>query len=105
KLIPSLDIYFQTSAYEGLSLALLEAQASGIPAVVTKIPGNDEVVQHGKTGYVGENEEKLTDYLIELIESSTEREKLGVYAKQHTEQNFSLTAMADQYKDEYQKMS
>lgn len=105
KLIPSLDIYFQTSAYEGLSLALLEAQASGIPAVVTKIPGNDEVVQHGETGYVGENEEKLTEQLVTLIESTTERQKMGEYAKDHTEKHFSLKAMADQYKVEYDKMS
>ena len=104
KLIPSLDIYFQTSAYEGLSLALLEAQASGIPAVVTKIPGNDEVVQQGETGYVGENKEKLMTYLTLLIDSAEEREKLGMRAKQNTEQYFSLTAMADQYKSEYQKM-
>jgi len=105
KLIPSLDIYFQTSAYEGLSLALLEAQASGIPAVVTKIPGNDEVVQHGETGYVGENEEKLTMFLTALIDSEEARKKMGQYAKQHTEEHFSLSAMADQYKEEYRKMT
>ena len=105
KLIPSLDIYFQTSAYEGLSLALLEAQASGIPAVVTKIPGNDEVVQHGKTGYVGENEDQLLQYLTALIDSPEERKQLGEFAKQHTESYFSLSAMADQYKEEYDKMT
>ena len=105
KLIPSLDIYFQTSAYEGLSLALLEAQASGIPAVVTKIPGNDEVVQHGQTGYVGEDEDKLTSQLLGLIESPSKREEMGLYAKEHTEEHFSLGAMADQYKIEYDKMA
>jgi len=105
KIIPTLDIYFQTSAYEGLSLALLEAQASGIPAVVTKIPGNDEVVQHGETGYVGENEDKLSSLLIELIESPTKRKEMGLYAKEHTEKYFSLTAMADQYKVEYNKLA
>lgn len=105
KLIPSLDIYFQTSAYEGLSLALLEAQASGIPAVVTKIPGNDEVVQHDETGYVGEDEEKLTSLLTDLIDSSSKRKRMGQYAKEHTEKYFSLKAMADQYKEEYEKMA
>ncbi len=105
KIIPTLDIYFQTSAYEGLSLALLEAQASGIPAVVTKIPGNDEVVQHGKTGYVGEDEDNLSSKLIELIESPSKRKEMGLYAKEHTEKHFSLTAMADQYKAEYDKMA
>jgi len=105
KLIPKLDIYFQTSAYEGLSLALLEAQASGIPAVVTKIPGNDEVVQHGETGYVGKDNEQLTTHLTSLIDSAEKRQELGEYAKKHTEQYFSLSAMAEQYKEEYQKMA
>ena len=105
KLIPSLDIYFQTSAYEGLSLALLEAQASGIPAVVTKIPGNDEVVQHTETGYVGKNEDELTEQLTTLINSKEQRQRMGLYAKEHTEKYFSLKAMADQYKSEYKKMA
>jgi len=74
-------------------------------AVVTKIPGNDEVVQHGETGYVGENEEILTEFLVSLIDSKSDRQKLGQYAKKHTEENFSLTAMADQYKEEYKEMS
>ena len=30
---------------------------------------------------------------------------MGLYAKEHTEKYFSLTAMADQYKAEYDKMT
>ncbi len=103
-MLSSLDIYFQTSAYEGLSLALLEAQASGIPAVVTKIPGNDEVVQHGETGFVGESEEILMKHLEALIDSDEKRIEMGKYAKQHTEEYFSLPVMADQYKAKYDEM-
>ena len=104
-LVPSLDIYFQTSAYEGLSLALLEAQASGIPAVVTKIPGNDEVVQHGDTGYVGESEEALTKQLEKLLDSEPERIAMGKKAIEYTKDHFSLKVMADQYKSKYKEMS
>lgn len=104
-LVPTLDIYFQTSQYEGLSLALLEAQASGIPAVVTKIPGNDEVVQHGQTGFVGENEEALMQYLLELTDSEAKRAEMGLNAKQYTYDHFSLDVMADQYKEEYSRIS
>jgi len=53
KEVAKLDIFLQTSLYEGLSLALLEAQAAGIPAVVSNIPGNDEVVAHERCGFVG----------------------------------------------------
>ncbi len=104
-LVPTLDIYFQTSAYEGLSLALLEAQASGIPAVVTKIPGNDEVVQHAKTGYVGETEEVLAAHLENLIDSEALRVNMGKKAREYTEEHFSLPVMADQYKREYKRMA
>ncbi len=102
--LTSLDIFLQTSAYEGLSLALLEAQAAGIPAVVTKIPGNDEVVQHGLTGFVGETEKQLTPKLEALIDSAEKRKEMGMQAKRYTEENFSLPAMAEQYKKKYQEI-
>lgn len=102
--LASLDVFLQTSAYEGLSLALLEAQATGIPAVVTKIPGNDEVVQHESTGFVGIDEEQLTKYLEELIGSERKRQEMGINAKKYTEENFSLPAMAEQYKVKYQEL-
>ncbi len=105
KIVPTLDVFFQTSAYEGLSLALLEAQASGIPAVVTKIPGNDEVVQHGKTGFVGESEDELMQYLETLLDSEEQRINMGLQAKEYTKSNFSLRGMAEQYKIEYQRLS
>jgi len=105
KIVPTLDIFFQTSAYEGLSLALLEAQASGIPAVVTKIPGNDEVVQHEKTGFVGKTEEELISGLETLLNSEEKRTQMGMQAKIYTKNNFSLIVMADQYKKEYQRLN
>lgn len=97
----SLDIFLQTSAYEGLSLALLEAQAAGIPAVVTRIPGNDEVVQHEKTGYVGINETDMTPLLESLVDSPERRREMGRSARQYTQDHFSLSAMAEQYKQKY----
>jgi len=103
KLVPTLDIFFQTSAYEGLSLALLEAQASGIPAVVTKIPGNDEVVQHGETGFVGKTEEELIESLEILLNSEEKRIAMGKQARNYTVANFSLIAMSEQYKAEYKR--
>ena len=103
KLVPTLDIFFQTSAYEGLSLALLEAQASGIPAVVTKIPGNDEVVQHGETGFVGKTEEELIESLEILLNSEEKRIAMGKRARNYTVENFSLIAMSEQYKAEYKR--
>jgi len=98
-----LDIFLQTSLYEGLSLALLEAQAAGIPAVVSNIPGNDEVVVHAQCGFVGDDEAALTDFTEQLIESAVLREQLGTGARLYVQENFSFDAMGDQYKALYEE--
>lgn len=105
KVLSSLDIFLQTSLYEGLSLALLEAQAAGIPAVVTNIPGNDEVVQHELCGFVGNDEAELTAYLERLIDSSALRQQLGLGAREYVDKEFSFDAMGDQYKALYKEIA
>ncbi|RTZ67203.1 MAG: hypothetical protein DSZ29_01210 [Aquificaceae bacterium] len=104
KEVSSLDIFLQTSLYEGLSLALLEAQVAGIPAVVTNIPGNDEVVQHKKTGYVGNNNEELQQFTEQLIDSSELRQEMGEAAMRYAKQYFSFDVMGDIYKEKYQEI-
>ncbi len=44
------DAYVLTSRWEGTPLALLEAQATGLPAVATEVGGNAEVVAPGLSG-------------------------------------------------------
>ena len=72
---------------------------------MTKIPGNDEVVQHGLSGFVGETEKELTPHLEALIDSAEKRQQMGQQAKKYTEENFSLPAMAEQYKIKYQQIA
>lgn len=50
ELTSQLDVYVQTSRWEGMPIALIEAQVAGIPAVVTDVVGNRDVVVHGVTG-------------------------------------------------------
>jgi glycosyltransferase involved in cell wall biosynthesis len=51
-LLPALDIYVQPSLNEAMGRAPLEAQALGIPAVVTDVCGLPETVIPGSTGLV-----------------------------------------------------
>lgn len=44
------DLFFFPSYREGLSVALMEAMASGLPVVCTKIRGNEDLIVHGKDG-------------------------------------------------------
>jgi glycosyltransferase involved in cell wall biosynthesis len=51
-LMNAADAFVLSSTVEGLPTVLLEAAASGLPAVATDAGGVSEAVIHGRTGYV-----------------------------------------------------
>ena len=56
------DIYLNISEFEGTSLTMLEALASGCVPVVTNVSGVEEYIQNGKNGFISE-----VDNLDEII--------------------------------------
>ena len=52
ELMANSDLLVNSSLFEGLPIALIEAAMSGLPAVATAVGGTAEVVLHGKTGYL-----------------------------------------------------
>jgi colanic acid/amylovoran biosynthesis glycosyltransferase len=48
------NLFLQTSWAEGFSNSTLEAQALGLPVVVTPVSGMSKIVEHGETGFVCE---------------------------------------------------
>jgi glycosyltransferase involved in cell wall biosynthesis len=49
------NLFLQTSWAEGFSNSTLEAQAVGLPVVVTPVSGMSTIVEHRKTGFVCDN--------------------------------------------------
>lgn len=49
-LLPAFDVFAMSSRHEGLSIALVEALAAGVPCVATNVGGISEVVLHGESG-------------------------------------------------------
>lgn len=94
------DIFLLTSDYEGLSNALLEAQALGLPAVVTDCSfGSAEVVADRSTGYVcpvGDSE-TIAERIVELAEDAVLRQRMSKAAKRRIADDFSLTHMVDSF--------
>ncbi|MCA8257024.1 glycosyltransferase [Burkholderia sp. AU31624] len=96
-LTSELDIYVQTSRWEGMPVALIEAQVAGIPAVVTDVVGNRDVVIHGVTGYVASNAAEMATYLTTLRDDRQLREQMGAAARKRAIQRFSMNAIFRQW--------
>lgn len=96
------DALIVTSETEGLSLAILEALASGTPVIASNVGGTPELVEHDYNGLLYEysNSKQLAEQIVRLYndkelyklfsERSVEKFKLGFSMKQCA-QNYNLT--------------
>jgi glycosyltransferase involved in cell wall biosynthesis len=76
----SIDLFVLPSiAAEGLPLAVLEAMASGLPTVATRVGGTAEAVLHGEQGFVVEPRDPtaLAAALRHLLANGDVRKRLG----------------------------
>ncbi|MEQ1686700.1 MAG: glycosyltransferase [Burkholderiaceae bacterium] len=104
-LLPGLDIFALPSLTEGLSIALLEACASGLAVVATKVGGNSEIINHGKTGMlvpVGDAE-SLGDALQTLLDDPGLRRDMGVRASAWVAAHASIDALCTTYDNFYRR--
>jgi len=72
----TIDIYIQTSLWEGLPIAVLEAMAMQKPVLATNIIGNKDVVVHNETGFLF-NEISELDHHIEILKDEEVRDRFG----------------------------
>lgn len=91
---------------EGLSVALLEAMASGVPPLVTQGPGNDVLIEHGKTGLsISVEDADALRASLELVSRDADlRLRLGQAAHERVKQRYSIEAVAAQVEDVYRSI-
>jgi glycosyltransferase involved in cell wall biosynthesis len=83
---------------EGLSNAIMEYMAAGIPTVATDTGGNSELIRHGKTGYLVPpgNHEALAEALSALLSAPNSACAMGIEAQNEINRNFSVSGMVTQ---------
>jgi sugar transferase (PEP-CTERM/EpsH1 system associated) len=102
-LMQSFDVFVLPSLGEGISNTILEAMASGLPVVATRVGGNPELVEEGVTGTLvpSENPEALASALAAYVRDPDRRRDEGARARRRTEQRFSIGAMVAGYLSAY----
>ena len=98
------DIFILPSVMEGMSSVCLQAMASGLPIVTSRVKGFEEILEENINGLYAEynDAEEFADALEKLIKSPELREKLskGSYEKS---KEFSWQRIAEKYLEHYEK--
>jgi len=84
KILERASVFVLPSYAEGLSNALLQAMAAGLPCIVSDIEGNREVIRHEVNGLlfpVG-NSKALAKALIQVLTDKELASKLGLIARE-----------------------
>lgn len=92
------NLFVYPSRHEGMPNAVLEAMASGLPVLATRIAGNEELVTT-ETGVLvpPEDTRALKASLAKLISDSSARERLGAAARKRVEAQYSWRKVAQVY--------
>jgi glycosyltransferase involved in cell wall biosynthesis len=87
------DFFLSASDTEGMSNSLIESMALGVPAIVSKVSGVEEIVRDNQNGFIFEsgNREAFYNKIINAIKYSEEDYiKMSRAASQHILENFSI---------------
>jgi glycosyltransferase involved in cell wall biosynthesis len=92
------DVYVLTSyGWEGYPISTLEAQAAGVPVVVTDAGGSREAVEHEKTGLVVPKgcPDLLAEALLRLLRDPNLRQRMGEAGQQRAYREFTRERMVE----------
>jgi glycosyltransferase involved in cell wall biosynthesis len=92
-------VYVLTSAYEGFPRVLLEAASAGLPIVAMHAAGVDEVIEHGKNGFLaGDMDvEDMASHIIALLADPARAHALGEHGRAMALSRYNTDRYADQW--------
>ena len=97
------DILVLTSDREGTPNVILEAMASGLPVIATRVGGVPAVVRDEETGYVvdPDDETGLVAAMLKLVEAPEKRLEFGVQGRRFVEQHHSPSRLVAALRELY----
>jgi glycosyltransferase involved in cell wall biosynthesis len=107
EILRSLDVFVLPSLNEGISNTILEAMASGVPVVATRVGGNPELVEDGQTGTLvsARDKEAFASALIRYLDDPDLRRLHGEAGRARACNHFSVSKMVDGYEAVYRRVA
>jgi glycosyltransferase involved in cell wall biosynthesis len=104
--LTAFDVYCLPSYREGFGTSVIEAAASGVPALVSRIYGLTDAVLENETGlfHQAANVADITAGLTQFASDSELRYKLGNAARRRVERHYSQGVLVEKMMDFYKKI-
>ncbi|MGR8930582.1 MAG: TIGR03088 family PEP-CTERM/XrtA system glycosyltransferase [Gammaproteobacteria bacterium] len=103
ELLRSFDLFVLPSRAEGISNTILEAMATGLPVIATRVGGNPELVIDDETGCLVEKEQvaELAEAMLRLTNDVDLRQRFSAAACRRVKESFSIDSMVTRYRQVY----
>lgn len=106
QLLAASDLFVLPSLWEGLSVALLEAMATGLPIVATEVSGTVQAMMPNETGILvppGDSQ-RLAGAIEQLVSDRIRAQAMGAAARRRVEADFSAKKQADEHLALYRRL-
>lgn len=104
KELSELDLYIQTSAWEGMPVAVIEAMASEMPVVVTNVPGNRDLVLPVSPENVVDTPEEMAERIKYLRRHVDEAKLIARNLRREAFEKYSAERMCRSYEELYETL-
>jgi sugar transferase (PEP-CTERM/EpsH1 system associated) len=106
ELMRCLDVFVLPSLAEGISNTILEAMATGLPIVATRVGGNPELVEEGRTALLvpANDPQAMAAAIASYADDAAKRAQHGAAARASAEARFSLDSMVTAYMGVYDRV-
>jgi glycosyltransferase involved in cell wall biosynthesis len=103
EILDASDIVAHPGEQEGLSNAVLEAMAAGLPVVASSVGGNPEAVEDGETGRLVPpgDAQAMASAILELLRDPVRAAAMGRAGRERARRRFSLEGMVSEVEQMY----